>query len=99
MSTATESYALCAEGRLQHHRVGTGQKKRFRFTEQQLADYLAATEVIRPLAKIIADMEKTEKEEKRQKRARRSSQVANEGYSRLREFGYGDGSPKKKKKK
>ncbi|WP_425618094.1 helix-turn-helix domain-containing protein [Anatilimnocola sp. NA78] len=37
----TAVYALCDAGELKHYRIGVGKKKRFRVSEEQLADYLA----------------------------------------------------------
>jgi excisionase family DNA binding protein len=50
--SASQVYALCATGRLPHHRMGNG-KGAIRVSEEQLAEFLEATR-FRPPAELPA---------------------------------------------
>lgn len=70
----TAIYSLCNAGLIQHHRIGVGQKQRFRFTAEQVEAYLQST-IAAPPATVQLPPKK-----------RAPTKV--EGYSRLRKAGY-----------
>ena len=70
----TAVYSLCDAGLIQHYRIGAGEKKRFRFSAEQVEAYLKST-IAAPPATVQLPPKK-----------RAPAKV--EGYRRLRKAGY-----------
>lgn len=70
----TAVYSLCDAGLIAHYRIGAGEKKRFRFSAEQVEAYLKST-IAAPPATVTLPPKK-----------RAPAKV--EGYRRLRKAGY-----------